>query len=83
MNDLVKFCYGMGAKQATQAPPMFDDDPFAKPAKPAVPLEMLSVEELEKRVERLKGEIAACEAMIAAKQSHKSAADAIFGRKTS
>ena len=62
---------------------MFDDDPFAKPAKPAVPLEQLSVDELTARIERLKGEIAACEAMIASKQSHKSAADAFFGRKTS
>jgi uncharacterized small protein (DUF1192 family) len=62
---------------------MFDDDPLAKPVKPPVPLEMLSVDELEARVERLKGEIAACEAMIAAKQSHRSAADSVFGRKTS
>jgi uncharacterized small protein (DUF1192 family) len=62
---------------------MFDDDPFAKTAKPAVPLEMLSIEELEARIERLKGEIAACQALIDSKQSHKNAADAIFGRKTS
>jgi uncharacterized small protein (DUF1192 family) len=62
---------------------MFEDDPFAKPAKPAVPLELLSIDELQARIERLKGEIEACQALIDAKQSHKSAADAIFGRKTS
>ena len=60
---------------------MFDDDP--KPAKPAVPMETLSVDELEARIARLKSEIAACEALIAAKQSHKHAADSVFGRKSS
>ncbi|HWA23094.1 MAG TPA: DUF1192 domain-containing protein [Caulobacterales bacterium] len=62
---------------------MIDEDPFAKPAKPAVPMEQLSVDELEARIVRLKGEIAECEALIAAKQSHKQAADTVFGRKTS
>ncbi len=62
---------------------MFEDDPFARPAKPAVPMEALSVDELEARIARLKGEIAECEALIAAKQSHKNAADSVFGRKTS
>lgn len=42
-------------------------------------MELLSVEELEARVLRLKSEIAECETLIAAKRSHRSAADAIFG----
>lgn len=45
------------------------------------PLEQLSIEELEARVERLRGEIAECEALIATKRSHRSAADAIFGKR--
>jgi uncharacterized small protein (DUF1192 family) len=60
---------------------MSDEDPFAPKPKAAVPLEALSVKELETRVEGLKAEIATCEALIAAKKSHLSAADALFGGK--
>ncbi|MEM6556656.1 MAG: DUF1192 family protein [Pseudomonadota bacterium] len=42
-------------------------------------LERFSVEELLERIEELKAEIAACEAELQKKQSHKSAADALFG----
>jgi uncharacterized small protein (DUF1192 family) len=39
----------------------------------------LSVEELQERIDDLKAEIAACEVQLNKKQSHKSAADALFG----
>ena len=48
------------------------------PEKP-LDLERLSVEELEERIVSLKDEIAACEAELNRKRSHKSAADALFG----
>jgi uncharacterized small protein (DUF1192 family) len=62
---------------------MIDDDPFARPLKAEAPFETLSIEELFARIERLKGEIARCEAAIAAKQNQKSAADSLFGAKPS
>ena len=55
---------------------MFEDEP--EPEK-KVDLERLSVEDLQERIEALKAEIAACEAELDRKQSHKSAADALFG----
>ena len=55
---------------------MFEDEP--KPEK-KLDLERLSVEELEQRIEDLKAEIVACETELNKKQSHKSAADALFG----
>ena len=55
---------------------MFEDEP--EPEK-KVDLERLSVEELQERIEALKAEIVACEAELDRKQSHKSAADALFG----
>ncbi|MEM6535123.1 MAG: DUF1192 domain-containing protein [Pseudomonadota bacterium] len=50
------------------------------PEKP-IDLERLSVEELEERIAALGAEIAACEAELDRKKSHKSAADALFGGK--
>lgn len=50
------------------------------PEKP-IDLERLSVEELEERIAALTAEIAACEAELDRKKSHKSAADALFGGK--
>lgn len=62
---------------------MFDDDPFAPAAKKALPLaaqlEAASIEDLEARIERLKGEIAQCEQAIAAKRAQRAAADSVFG----
>ena len=55
---------------------MFEDEP--EPEK-KVDLERLSVEDLQERIEALRAEIAACEAELDRKQSHKSAADALFG----
>lgn len=55
---------------------MFEDDPIPEKK---LDLERLSVEELQERIEDLKAEIAACEAQLNKKQSHKSAADALFG----
>ncbi len=58
---------------------MFDD---VSPLKPAVrTLDIMSIEELEARIADLKAQIAACEQAIAAKQSQRAAADAIFGKK--
>lgn len=62
---------------------MFEDDAFSRPPKAEAPFETLSIEELHARIERLRGEIARCEAAIAAKQNQKQAADAMFGGKPS
>lgn len=66
---------------------MFDDDPFgAAPKKPLsleAQLENASITELEARIESLKAEILACEAKIAAKRAQRSAADAVFGARSS
>lgn len=58
---------------------MFEDVSPLKPA--ARSLDVMSIEELEARIESLRADIAACEAMIASKRSQRAAADAIFGRK--
>ncbi len=66
---------------------MFDDDPFAPPAKKPMSLEAqlenASVGELEVRIERLKAEISACEQAIKAKQAQRAAADSVFGGRPS
>jgi uncharacterized small protein (DUF1192 family) len=65
---------------------MFDEDPFTPARKPALSLEAeletASIEELEARVARLKGEIAVCERTIAAKQAQRAAADSVFGSRS-
>jgi len=55
---------------------MFEDEPIPEKK---LDLERFSVEDLLERIEALKAEIAACEAELNKKQSHKSAADALFG----
>lgn len=55
---------------------MFEEEPIPEKK---IDLERLSVEELRERIETLKAEITACEAELNRKQSHKSAADALFG----
>jgi uncharacterized small protein (DUF1192 family) len=66
---------------------MFDDDPFAPPAKKPVSLEAqlenASVGDLEARIERLKSEIGMCERAIAAKKAQRAAADSVFGARPS
>lgn len=66
---------------------MFDDDPFAPPAKKPVALEAqlenASIGELEARIEGLKREIALCEETIRAKRAQRAAADSVFGGKSS
>lgn len=66
---------------------MIDDDPFAPPVKKAVPLEQqletASIGELEFRIEKLKAEIALCEAEIAKKRAQRAAADSVFGASSS
>jgi uncharacterized small protein (DUF1192 family) len=66
---------------------MFDDDPFAPPAKKPVSLEAqlenASVGDLEDRIERLKSEIGMCERAIAAKKAQRAAADSVFGSRPS
>ncbi|HAA92999.1 MAG TPA: DUF1192 domain-containing protein [Rhodospirillaceae bacterium] len=54
-----------------------DLEPIAGPKKPK-DLEVMSIEALEEYVAELKAEIERAEAQINAKQSHRSAADAIF-----
>lgn len=60
---------------------MVEDDRPAPP-KPMA-LDGLSIAELEHRIERLRVEIAQCEALIAQKRSHRSAADTLFGAPSS
>jgi uncharacterized small protein (DUF1192 family) len=60
---------------------MPEEEPFAPKPKPALPLDALSVSELEARIEDLKGEIAVCEGLINSKRGHLAAADALFGSK--
>lgn len=55
---------------------MFEDEPIPEKK---LDLERLSVEELQERIQELQAEITACEAELTKKQSHKSAADALFG----
>jgi len=55
---------------------MFEEEPIPEKK---LDLERLSVEELQDRIKALKAEILACEAELDKKQSHKSAADALFG----
>jgi len=67
---------------------MHDDDPFAsvsvrKPVSLEAQIENASIEELEERIERLRGEISQCERMIAAKRAQRAAADSVFGGRPS
>jgi uncharacterized small protein (DUF1192 family) len=66
---------------------MFDDDPFAPPAKKPLALqaqlENASITELEDRIERLRAEIAQCERAIQAKRAQREAADSVFGARPS
>ena len=66
---------------------MIDDDPFAPPVKKPLSLqaqlENASIDELEDRIERLKGEIAQCEKAISAKRAQRAAADFVFGARPS
>ena len=66
---------------------MIDDDPFAPPAKKAVPLELqleaASIDELEARIAKLKAEIAQCEEAIVKKRAQRAAADSVFGSRPS
>ena len=55
---------------------MFEDEPIPEKK---LDLERLSVEELQERIQELQAEITACEVELNKKQSHKSAADALFG----
>lgn len=55
---------------------MFENEPTPEKK---LDLELLSVEELKERIEELQAEIVACETELNKKQSHKSAADALFG----
>jgi uncharacterized small protein (DUF1192 family) len=60
----------------------FIDDPFAAPEPKPLRLEEFSVHELEERISALEAEIGRCRALISSKQASKSAADAVFGTKS-
>jgi uncharacterized small protein (DUF1192 family) len=59
---------------------MFDDDAVRKPKghEVGMPIDTMSVEELNDRIETLRGEIARLEAAIAARKQTKAAADSVF-----
>ncbi len=54
----------------------FDEEPV-RSTKPRA-LDEMSIQDLKERIETLKGEIAACEAMIVKKEATRKAADAAF-----
>jgi uncharacterized small protein (DUF1192 family) len=56
--------------------PLFDEEPV-RVVKPKA-LDDMSIQDLKDRVEELKAEISACEAMIAKKEATRKAADAAF-----
>jgi uncharacterized small protein (DUF1192 family) len=62
--------------------PIDTDDIAPPPPKPTglgfVDLERLSIEDLERRIAELEGEIVRVRAAIAAKQKQRNAADALF-----
>lgn len=58
---------------------MFEEN--ETPTEKPIDLENLSVDDLIQRIADLKADIIACEAELDKKQSHKSAADALFGNK--
>jgi len=65
---------------------MIDDDPFAPVRKPPsleAQLENASIGDLEARIEHLRGEIAQCERLIAAKRAQRAAAESVFGGQAS
>ena len=59
---------------------MFDDDEVKKPKihEVGMPIDTMSVEELNDRIALLRGEIARLEAAIAARKQTKSEADSLF-----
>ena len=54
----------------------FDEEPVRSTKSRA--LDEMSIQDLKERIETLKGEIAACEAMIVKKEATRKAADAAF-----
>ena len=56
---------------------MIEEDAKPLPPRPR-PLDTLSIEELEAYIQELMGEIERARSTIAAKQSHRGAADALF-----
>jgi len=59
---------------------MFDDEPVKKPRghEVGMPIETLSIDELNERIAMLEAEIARLRETIAARQQTKAAADSIF-----
>ena len=56
-----------------------DEEPRPKPRLAQPPLDPLGVEELRAYIAELRAEIGRVEATIGRKQSHRGAADAVFG----
>jgi uncharacterized small protein (DUF1192 family) len=68
---------GWGERDRRKAAmPLFDEEPV-RVVKPRL-LDDLSIQELKEKIESLKGEIAACEAMIVKKEATRKAAEAAF-----
>lgn len=61
---------------------MFDDDAVRKPKghEVGMPIDTMSVEELEERIALLRDEIARLERSIAARRDTRAAADSLFKR---
>jgi uncharacterized small protein (DUF1192 family) len=65
----------MPVKRSDRRRGMFEEEPRVKPARL---LEDMSIEDLKARIEDLRGQIAACEAMIARKEASRRAAESAF-----
>lgn len=64
-----------GARNLGGAAMTFDEEPIRVVKRG---LDDMSIQELKDRIERLKGDIAACEAMIVKKEATRKAAEAAF-----
>lgn len=62
---------------------MIEDDPFVPASKKAQTLDLLSIEELESRIEALSAEIDVCKKAIAAKRAQRGVADSLFSPRGS
>jgi uncharacterized small protein (DUF1192 family) len=59
---------------------VFEEEPIL--TNRAQTLDQMSIDELHARIDALRTQIEACEAEIKRKQAQKSAADALFGKKS-
>jgi uncharacterized small protein (DUF1192 family) len=57
---------------------MIDDDPLSPAPKKPLSIELMSIEELEARIQALQDEIGVCQKAIEAKRAQRTAANSLF-----